>query len=113
MRLRSSARAGGCGRRSRAATTIRRYGLSPVIAIYDITMSFDPDGSVPGVDILERIDEGDITPRLTIYRTNDEFQLAYNTPEDPPRIASSRKVRDHRGRRSVRFSGTKPGSSLR
>lgn len=64
-------------------------GLSPddVAGVYDITeMSFDPDGSVPGVDILERIDEGDITPRLTIYRTNDEFQLAYNTPEDPPGI---------------------------
>ena len=64
-------------------------GLGPddVAGVYDITeMSFDPDGSVPGVDILERIDDGDITPRLTIYRGNDRFQIAYNTPEDPPGI---------------------------
>lgn len=69
---------GGCG--DDDGTTFEpRLDPEAVAGVYDITrMTFDPDGSVPQVDIAERLDPT-IRPQLVVA-LDLTFQLAYIDP---------------------------------
>lgn len=49
---------------------------------YEMTqLSFDPQGSLPEVDLLARLDNSDL-PDLRLYSTEDSVQLVFIDPED-------------------------------
>lgn len=49
---------------------------------YEMTeLSFDPQGSLPEMDLLARLDNSDL-PDLRLYSTQDSVQLVFIDPED-------------------------------
>lgn len=66
----------GGGRESTGPTLDRTV----VAGVYNLaTLSFDPQGSLPKTDILDRLAPGDL-PELVISKKNDTFQLIFRDP---------------------------------
>src|SRR5690625_505422 len=67
----------GCGSDEPAGPTFDR---SSVAGVYHLgALTFDPQGSLPRVDILDRLSPAD-RPDLTISYTDDTFQLVFRAP---------------------------------